>query len=129
MGLIVFAIGASVGSFLNVVADRLPSGGSVVRPRSFCDNCRRPLSNFELIPIFSYLIQRGRCRHCGARIPVRVLLVEVATATLFLSVYFKLGFGIEFWVVAAASSVLLAIAVIDFEYQPILNKMILPAIA
>lgn len=58
-----------------------------------------------------------------------MLLVEVATATLFLSIYLKFGFGLEFWVVATAASLLLALAIIDFEHQLILNKMVLPAIA
>ena len=76
LGIIAFAIGASVGSFLNVVSDRMPEGGSLVSPRSHCPSCKRPLSNRDMVPIFSYLWLRGRCRHCGAAIPIRVVVVE-----------------------------------------------------
>ena len=67
----VFALlmGASVGSFLNVVADRVPAGGSVVTPRSFCDSCKRLLGTLELVPIISYLLLKGKCRRCGVTIP------------------------------------------------------------
>ena len=63
LGLFAFVLGASVGSFLNVVADRLPAGQSVVSPRSFCDGCRRSLPSLDMVPVISYLWLRGRCRH------------------------------------------------------------------
>jgi len=124
---IAFVTGASVGSFLNVVADRTVEGGSLVSPRSYCPSCKRPLPNVEMVPIFSYLWLRGRCKECGARIPVRVLLVELTTAILFTAAYLKYGLGPEFVVVSAGVSLLLVIAVIDFEHSLILNRIVLPA--
>ena len=128
LGVIVFAIGASVGSFLNVVADRLPAGTSLVSPRSRSPSCEKPLSNTELVPIFSYLWLRGKCRHCGTGIPVRVLLVEAITAVLFTSVYVRFGYGIPFVVVSAGVSLLIVIAVIDLEHRLILNRIVFPSL-
>ena len=128
MGVIFFAIGASVGSFLNVVADRVPEGGSVVSPRSRCSSCKRPLSNLDMVPIFSYLWLRGRCRHCGARIPPRVFVVEISAALLFTAVYLKVGFSLTFVVFCAAVSLLVVVAVIDLERGLILNRILFPGL-
>lgn len=126
----VFAVlaGAAVGSFLNVVADRLPSGGSVARPRSFCDACQHPLGNLELVPVFSYIFLRGKCRHCRVSIPPRSTVVEVVTALLFGLVFLKYGMGVQFVILAMAVSLMIAVSVIDLEHKLILNRMIYPAI-
>ena len=80
----VFALfGMSIGSMLNVCVDRIPSGQSIVRPPSHCPSCNRRLSGIDLIPILSYVFLRGRCRYCGAGIPFRIFIVELATALLF----------------------------------------------
>jgi len=78
-------LGACLGSFLNVVAWRLPREESVVRPGSHCPRCGTPLRWFENLPIFSWLLQRGRCRHCGAGIRLRYPAVELLTAGLFVA--------------------------------------------
>ena len=127
LGVLIFAIGASVGSFVNVVADRIPAGKSLVRPRSSCSSCGRALSRIDLVPILSYLVLRGRCRHCGAGIPLRVLAVELATALLFTAVYLKFGLGVEFVLTSAAVALLLAVAIIDLEHGLILNRIALPS--
>lgn len=75
--------GLAVGSFLDVVAFRLPRGLSLARPASFCPGCRRTLSWYDNVPVVSWLALRGRCRTCKALIPPRVLLVEAGTAALF----------------------------------------------
>ena len=124
----IFAIGASVGSFLNVVADRLPAGQSLVRPRSHCSSCERPLSNIEMLPLLSYVWLRGRCRSCRAGIPVRVAVVEVITGVLFTVLYLKSGFGLEFLVLCASVSLLVAVAVIDWEHKLILNRIVVPSL-
>ena len=126
--ILIFAIGASVGSFLNVVADRLPARQSLVSPRSFCPSCKRPIPNIEMVPIFSYLWIRGRCRGCGAAIPARVFCVELITGLLFAAVYLKFGFGVEFIYVGAAVSLLLAVAIIDLEHNLILNRIVYPSV-
>ena len=80
---IVFAVGTAVGSFLNVVISRVPKGESVVRPGSHCPQCAAPVAPRDNIPVVSWLILRGRCRTCGWKIPVRYLLVELATGVVF----------------------------------------------
>lgn len=127
----VFAVlaGASAGSFLNVVADRLPGGGSVVSPRSYCDSCKHPLGSLELIPVLSYLLLRGKCRRCGATIPPRFMAVEAVTALLFALIYLKYGIGLQFFILAAAVSLLIVVSIIDLEHGLILNRLIYPAIA
>ena len=79
-----FAIGGAVGSFLNVVVYRLPAGMSLVKPGSHCTACEKPIRWFDNVPILGWLVLRGRCRDCGARISARYPIVEAITATLFL---------------------------------------------
>lgn len=73
-----FAVGACVASFLALIADRLPRGETVVRGGSRCRACGRPLRPFELVPLLSYIVQRGRCRRCRARIPADLPIAELA---------------------------------------------------
>lgn len=127
-GIFAFLFGASIGSFLNVTIDRLPHGQSLVRPRSFCDACNRSLASLDMLPVVSYLWLRGRCRYCGAKIPIRVMFTEAITGILFTFLYFRYGFGIEFLVIAAVVSLMLVVAIIDLEHGLILNRIIYPAI-
>ncbi|MFM7651792.1 MAG: prepilin peptidase [Vulcanococcus sp.] len=83
--LAIAALGACLGSFLNVVAWRLPREESVVHPGSHCPRCGTPLRWFENVPLLSWLLQRGRCRHCGAAIRLRYPAVELLTAGLFVA--------------------------------------------
>lgn len=81
--LLVTAYGACVGSFLNVVAYRLPLGRSLVRPGSRCPHCDTPIRWYDNLPVASWILLRGKCRQCGARISVRYPIVEALTAALF----------------------------------------------
>ena len=78
-----FALGACVGSFLNVVVYRLPHGESIIHPRSRCPACQDTIPAWANVPILSWLYLRGRCRSCKSPISIRYPLVEIATATLF----------------------------------------------
>src|SRR4051812_22414546 len=78
--------GLLVGSFLNVVAWRLPRSESLVRPGSACPACREPIRPYDNVPVLSWLLLRGRCRHCGTRISGRYPLVEAVTAALYVAV-------------------------------------------
>ena len=128
MSVIAFAIGVSVGSFVNLVADRVPHGKSIVSPRSYCSSCNRPLALRDMVPLFSYLWLRGKCRYCGDVIPVRLFIVEVITGLLFAAIYLRFGFGLDFVVLSAAVSLLLAVAIIDLEHKLILNRIVFPGI-
>jgi leader peptidase (prepilin peptidase)/N-methyltransferase len=75
-----FMLGASLGSFGTVLAHRLPRGESIVHPRSHCPSCNATLGVRDLVPIFSYLAFRGRCRRCGIKIGIQYLLIELACA-------------------------------------------------
>ncbi len=82
----VFTLGACIGSFLNVVIYRMPAGKSVVRPGSHC-SCGTPIAWYDNIPIFSWILRRGRARCCGARFSIRYPLVEALTGGLFLAAW------------------------------------------
>ena len=118
--------GLAVGSFLNLTIDRLPRGQSVVTPPSRCDRCERRLAPFELVPVFSYLFLRGKCRRCGVPIPARNVVMELATAALFGFVTYRFGLTPLGGVILAYGTLFLAISAIDFEWTIILDKMVLP---
>ena len=123
-----FLIGASVGSFLNLAADRVPAGRSIVKPRSFCESCNTQLASRDLVPVLSYLWIRGKCRYCSAPIPVRFMAVEALTGALFTAVYLRHGLEVEFILLATAVSLMIVVALIDLEHGIIPNKIILPSL-
>jgi len=84
--LLTFILGAILGSFLNVVIDRLSTGRGIVGGRSYCEHCKKTLSPIDLIPIFSYLFLGGKCRFCRKKIPVRLIVVETLSGLTFLFV-------------------------------------------
>jgi leader peptidase (prepilin peptidase)/N-methyltransferase len=111
-----FALGAVVGSFLNVCIYRLPLDLSVNKPRrSFCPSCKTQLTWYQNVPLLSWLFLRGKCAHCGARIAFRYFAVELLTALLFLLVWkvFPWQIAIAYWVFV---SLLIAATFIDFEH-------------
>ena len=87
----IFVLGLAFGSFLNVCIYRLPRGFSVVTPRSACPQCKHPIAFYDNLPVLSWLILRGRCRNCQARISPRYLLIELLTGALFLACYWFFG--------------------------------------
>ena len=121
--------GLSVGSFLNVLADRLPAGVSIVHPPSRCPHCMRRVASLDLVPFFNYLWLRGRCRYCKAHIPVRLPLVEAATGAVFASVVLTEGLTLVSLSLIVSSSIFIAIAVMDLETRLILNRVLLPSLA
>ncbi|MGC9359153.1 MAG: prepilin peptidase [Anaerolineae bacterium] len=122
-------VGLAVGSFLNVVADRVPQGESLLRPPSRCPSCDRQLAPLELVPVVSYLALGGRCRTCGAEIPRRVLVVEAVTAALFGWLTARYGPSLDLVVMAWWTALLIVLFVIDLEHRIVPNVIILPAIA
>lgn len=110
-------LGLAVGSFLNVVIYRVPKGESIVRPRSACPDCAAPISNRDNVPLVSWLLLRGRCRHCGRPISARYPLVELATAALFAGVAARFGLVPELPAFLVLIAGLLALACIDLELR------------
>ncbi|MGD0084552.1 MAG: prepilin peptidase [Acidimicrobiales bacterium] len=109
--------GLVLGSFVGVVADRVPRKESIIRPGSHCTSCGTPLRPLDNIPLISYLVLRGRCHSCGVRIPPRDLYVELATAVLFAGVAWRLP---TFWALPAycvLAAGLVALSVIDLQHK------------
>ena len=126
---ICFVIGLCVGSFLNVVIYRVPRRESVVRPRSHCPACEAPIADRDNIPVLSWMLLRGRCRSCGARISVRYPLVELGTAILFVAAAVRLGASWQLPAFCVFFASLLAISVIDLDHYIIPNRVIYPTLA
>jgi leader peptidase (prepilin peptidase)/N-methyltransferase len=124
--IIFILLGLFTGSFLNVCIDRLPRGESIVFPPSHCESCSHKLSVIDLIPVFSYLFLKGRCRYCRTKIPLRLALVELVTATLFGFFFWRYGFTLDLAVFIVYGSLLIVIFVIDLENQLVLNKIVYP---
>ena len=119
--------GLVIGSFLNVVAYRVPLGRSVVAPASACPECGQPIRWHDNIPVVSWLLLRGRCRHCEGRISARYPLVEAATGALFVGTFLVIG---PAWVLAsyllfAATSMVLVLT--DLDHKRIPNRILYPA--
>ena len=125
--IIIFAVlGLAVGSFLNVCIDRLPSNKSIVFPPSHCEACQHKLSAKDLIPVFSYLRLRGRCRYCQASVPRRLFWVELATAVIFALLCWHFQLSPELGVMIFYACLFIIILVIDLEQGLILNKVVYP---
>jgi leader peptidase (prepilin peptidase) / N-methyltransferase len=121
-------LGAAFGSFINVCVDRLPAGKSLNYPSSHCDACQKKLTVTDLIPVFSYLALRGRCRYCGAKIPLRVLWVELGCGLFTAFLFWYKGLTLDFAFIAFYSYIYIVIALIDLKHQLILNKIVYPAL-
>jgi leader peptidase (prepilin peptidase) / N-methyltransferase len=119
----------AVGSFLNVVAARLPEQRSLVHPPSACGSCGTRLAWRDNVPVLSYLLLRGRCRSCGERIGVRYLAVEVLTALLVAACFLAFGFTADAFIAAFFVSVLVVLSVIDVERRILPDKIVLPSTA
>ncbi len=124
-----FAIGAIVGSFLNVVIHRYPREESIVFPGSHCPHCNAAIRWFDNIPIISFLVLLGRCRACGAGIAWRYPLVELANALFYLAVFLRTGPTVAFVIVAAIISTTITLIYIDADIQMLPDVIDFPGIA
>lgn len=126
---VVFAPALAVGSFLNVVAARVPLRRSVVHPGSACMSCGEQISWYDNIPVLSYFLLRGRCRSCGARFSWRYPAVELATGLLVAGCLLVFGATPDAGVAAVFCGVLVAVSATDLEHRIIPNRIVLPAAA
>jgi len=116
--LFLFILGLLVGSFANVLIDRLPNGENVLWGRSRCDHCKKNLRWYELIPVVSYVVQSGKCRRCHTRLSVQYPVIELVTGSGFVLLY---PHPVPFYLVFIS---LLVIGVADVKYQIIPDSMI-----
>ncbi|MBN1862343.1 MAG: prepilin peptidase [Dehalococcoidales bacterium] len=128
--IVVFTIlGMAIASFLNVCIDRLPRNQSLLFPPSHCPACEHRLAPKDLIPVFSYLRLRGRCRYCRAPIPRRLLGMEIGIGALFPLLYWHYDYQLsaELGIIAYYCCLFIVIFAIDWEHGLILNKITYPA--
>lgn len=122
--ILIFIFGSVMGSFLNVLAVRLSNNESIIWPSSHCPNCHHKLKWYELIPIVSYIVQKGKCRSCKARIPISYLVIEIVTGVLYAVAYHSFGFSYELIISLIFISSLIVIIISDIEYMIILDEII-----
>jgi leader peptidase (prepilin peptidase)/N-methyltransferase len=126
---IAFVPGLAVGSFLNVLAARVPLRRSIVHPGSACMSCTAPIAWYDNLPIVSYLLLRGRCRSCGETIPWKYPLVELLTALFVAASVLAFGLSAEAAVASFFCTALVTVSVVDLERHIIPNRIVLPAAA
>jgi leader peptidase (prepilin peptidase)/N-methyltransferase len=124
-----FALGAVIGSFLNVVIHRLPRRESVVFPPSRCPSCGAGIRPRDNVPVLSYLLLRGRCRSCSVRIPLRYPVVELLAALAAVAMYHRFGLTLPLVLFLPFSWSLVVLAFIDAEHQILPDRITLPGIA
>jgi leader peptidase (prepilin peptidase) / N-methyltransferase len=129
MGLaaLAFAPGLAFGSFLNVVAARVPLKRSLVSPASACMACGHEITWYDNVPLVSYAALRGRCRACGVHIPLRYPAVELVAGLLFAACFWKFGLSGSAVVGAFFCLTLVAVSATDLEYRIIPNRIVVPA--
>jgi len=125
---IIVIIGLIVGSFVNLLVYRIPQGKSLFSPHS-CPDCGARLTMPEIVPVAGYITLRGKCRHCGARIPPRCLLVEFMTAVVFAVLYHKYKLSVPLFAFAFLMTILIAIFFIDIDHRIIPNGLVLAGLA
>jgi leader peptidase (prepilin peptidase)/N-methyltransferase len=123
-----FAVGAAIGSFLNVIIYRLPDEQSIILPASHCPACSHAIRFYDNIPLISYVFLKGRCRHCEGAISLRYPLVELLTAILSLMVYWKFGLSAQYLCAFLFVCALVVITFIDLDHQIIPDVISLPGI-
>ncbi len=112
---IIFLYGIVIGSFLNVCIYRIPKGESIVKVRSHCMNCGYQLKWYDLVPLFSFLFLRGRCRKCKQKISVQYPVIELLNGVLYCMIFAVYGVSVNALLYALLASALIALSVIDFR--------------
>lgn len=133
--ILIFIFGLFIGSFLNVLADRLPRGESVIKGRSHCEKCRKELVWFDLIPLFSFVFLKGICRYCRTRLSLYYPIIELTTGIMFVLAFFyagfriyDLGFMISLIYYLFIVSSLIVVFFADLRYGIIPDKIVFPTV-
>lgn len=114
-------LGTILASFYTCLALRLPQNKSIIKGRSYCDNCNNTLKWYDLIPIISFLVLKGKCRYCNQKISILNLVTEVLLGMLFALGYYLYGISYELWAYLVIVSLLTIIFISDFKYMVILD--------
>ncbi len=112
---IIFIFGICIGSFLNVVICRLPKGESLIKHSSHCVKCEKKIKSYDLIPLFSWIFLRGKCRNCREKISPRYPIVELLNALLYIITFLVIDFNVKSILICIFFSILIAISFIDFD--------------
>lgn len=125
IGIYITFIGMVLGSFYNVVGLRVPLRQSIIRPPSQCGTCHKQLSGRDLIPILSYLLAQGKCRHCGTKVSALYPIGEAVTGLIFLWLYLRFGLTMQSIIGFVLVSMLVIVTVSDLKYMRIPNSVLL----
>lgn len=127
--IVVCALGLAIGSFVNVLICRVPEGKSIVTPPSACMKCGARLKTLDLVPVFSYIFLKGRCRYCGAKISTRYPAVELLTAAVYLALLSNFGLTVAFFAYAFLMTILIAVLFIDYDHRIIPDELVIAGLA
>ncbi|SCG83291.1 leader peptidase (prepilin peptidase) / N-methyltransferase [Proteiniborus sp. DW1] len=116
--------GCIIGSFLNVCIYRIPREESIVYPSSHCPECNTPLKWYDLLPIFSFLFQKGKCRYCGMTISPQYLIVELLSGILYTIIFYFYAATVDFVFYSLLISILITISYIDYHHQIIPDSLV-----
>jgi len=125
----IFTLGLLIGSFLNVCIHRIPKGESIVFPPSHCTSCGNRIKPYDLIPVISWLILRGKCRNCGEKVSFRYAFIELLTGLLFVAVYLRYGFTFDTIKFISLIPFLIVIGAIDMDTTDVYSVTTWPGIA
>lgn len=123
IAIFLFCLGAAIGSFLNVCIYRMPRKESVVRPPSHCPHCQHKIAWYDNIPFLSYILLKGRCRHCQKGISFRYFVVELITAALFVILFNRFGLSLGYFMFTLFSCGLIVASFIDLDYRIIPDEV------
>jgi len=108
-------VGFALASFIGTLSYRLPRHISILSPPSFCPHCQKRLKLYDLIPVLSYSILRGRCRYCGGKIPVQYFISEIFLPLIYIGLYFSLGITPLFFIYAYLTTILMYLSLLDID--------------
>lgn len=124
MYILIFLFGIIIGSFLNVCIWRIPREESIAFPPSHCTACSASLKWYDLVPVFSYIFLKGKCRYCGEKISLQYPIIELLNGIIYSIIFYFLGLSAEFVFICIIASILLVISVIDYYHQIIPDSLV-----